>query len=101
MRNPSVQRVAELEMRGAGVVVDAQGNRKRAGRCFVKAEDFIVGKLLVGNRRQQNAGGSCLLGMLGEGDHVARAQRADTDDDRNTRAMLDRQLGNALAFGQR
>jgi hypothetical protein len=96
------QRGAELEMRGAGIVVDAQ--RKAALPCHrgEVLEHFVLGQRRIGHGSQETRGRTGRLGVLGKPHGFVRAQRTDADQDgRLPRNLLKRSIERSAALGTR
>jgi hypothetical protein len=72
---------ADLEVRRARVVVDAQGQPALAGDRGEVLEDLVFGERGVGHRRQQARRGSGGLGVLRQAHGVVGAKGADADED--------------------
>ena len=97
-----MQFIAETEVGGAGIVVDAdRGAHCRAHR-FEERVDLMVLQWLVGHGCQQQAGRTGILSILCQSQYIAGAQRTDAHDDRDGARMGQgfAQYAHALGFLQ-
>jgi hypothetical protein len=96
------ERRAEAEMRGAGVVVDAERQAARSRHRGEVLKHLLLAQRRVGHGRQEAGGRSGGLRVLGEPHGVIGAQRADPDEDGDLRAsLLDRGIERAATLEAR